>query len=497
MQTILGIDLGTQSLKVIFYNPESKTIEATASAPIALDQNEQGKAEQDASWWTQALTAALTQIPSAVKDSAIAIGVSGQQHGFVPLGADGTVLAPVKLWCDTTTTEECDTITQGFGGAERCIAILGNPIVTGYTASKVLWLKKHRPDAYQALDTILLPHDYLNFYLSGERKMEYGDASGTALLDVRKRQWNREILEVIDADKDLFSCLPELISADEAAGTLREDIALTLGLPAGITISAGGGDNMMAAIGTGNVDKNVVTMSLGSSGTVYAHNDAPVVDKKGRLAAFCSSTNGWLPLLCTMNCTLSTELLRGLFKASIDELESAVSSSPVGSNGVLTLPFFNGERTPNLPRAKGSILGLDATNCSPENLLRSTMEGATFGLRMGIEALTDNGIEVKEIRLTGGGSKSSSWQEMVADICNTPVVMTKPDEGAAFGAVLQALYLYKIQHQQAASITALAAEHVIVDHDSTCHPIAENTAAYDLIFKQYKDAVTALANYYQ
>ncbi len=504
MKTVIGIDLGTQSIKVLFYNPITHKVEASASTALTLQQDESGTAEQAADEWLTALADCFSQIPADIKNSATAIAVSGQQHGFVPLNKAGKVLAPVKLWCDTSTTQECDEIMQRFGGRTRCIEVLGNSIVTGYTASKILWLKKHKPESYQALASILLPHDYINFHLSGKRAMEYGDASGTGLLNIRTRQWDSEILAAIDSERDLGECLPNIScepSGPNKMGELKADIAEMYGLPTQLPIANGGGDNMMAAIGTGNVSNGIVTISLGSSGTVYTHSDKPIIDKTERLAAFCSSTDGWLPLLCIMNCTLATELTRALFSVDLQQMEQQISAAPIGSQGVLTLPFFNGERSPNLPNAKGCILGLDALNNKQNNVLRSAMEGASFGLRLGIEALQENGIAVREIRLTGGGSNSPVWRQMLADICNSVVVSVSPDEGAAFGAALQALCLHEnLQNNgstEACRIESITATHVRVNEGQRCEPISANVAQYHDIYQQYKKAVAAITPYYQ
>ena len=215
----------------------------------------------------------------------------------MPLAADARVLAPVKLWCDTATSTECDEIAARFGGQQRCIEKVGNAILPGYTASKIAWLKNHHPELYADLATILLPHDYLNHYLTGELVMERGDASGTGLLDIRARDWHAGMLAAVDPDRELSECLPPLIGAADTVGTLRRPLAEQLGLPAGTPVACGGGDNMMAAIGTGNMTEGRLTMSLGTSGTLFAHADAPCIDPAGELAAFCSSTGGWLPLL--------------------------------------------------------------------------------------------------------------------------------------------------------------------------------------------------------
>ena len=337
-----------------------------------------------------------------------------------------------------------------------------------------------------------MPHDYLNLYLTGERCIEMGDASGTGFLDVRKRQWSQDMLRAVDADRDLGECLPALRSANEAVGVLRDEVAEEFGLPAGIPVGIGGGDNMMGAIGSGNVRPGNVTMSLGTSGTVYAYADEPIVDSNGNIAAFCSSTGGWLPLLCTMNCTVTTELMRSLLGADIASFESQISSAPPGADGVITLPFFNGERTPNLPNAKGCIVGLNSHNTKPENLLRSAVEGATYALKFGIDELASLGVETREIVVTGGGAKSDMWRQLVADICDAPAVVFDQDEGAAFGAALQALQLV----ESGASIEDLVDAHLTKDDSRSCEPRTAAVNDYKDYYQDYQRAVEAVTSMY-
>jgi xylulokinase len=402
------------------------------------------------------------------------------------------VLAPVKLWCDTSTANECDEIMQAFGGPEACLAEVGNRILPGYTASKIRWLKKNQPQLYARLHTILLPHDYLNFYLTGELCMEAGDASGTGMLDIRSRSWSQQMLRAVDADRDLRDCLPGIRTQNEIIGVVQAASAAQLGIPAGIPVAIGGGDNMMGAIGTGNVSPGKLTMSLGTSGTVYAAADQPVLDPQGNMAAFCSSTGGWLPMLCTMNCTVATELMRGLLGTDLLSFEQSIAAAPQGSDGVLTLPFFNGERSPNLPQARGTVLGLSAQNCKAVNLLRSAVEGVTFGLRLGIDELAALGAPAGEIILTGGGARSATWRQTVADICALPVVVLHQDEGAATGAALQALQLL----EPGADIEQLTTAHLHRDEDRCCVPAEPAVQFYQDAYRQYQFAVAAIANIY-
>ncbi|GAB5449843.1 MAG: xylulokinase [Halioglobus sp.] len=490
----LGIDVGTQSVKALIYDAQSREVAAVASAPLQLISEADGTREQEAQWWLEALSACLSDIDPALRDQVQAVGVSAQQHGFVPLGPDGEVLAPVKLWCDTATTLECAEITASLGGVEACIAQMGNPVLPGYTAPKILWLKKHRAESYAKLATILLPHDYINYYLTGELAMEYGDASGTGLMNVRERSWHAAALKAIDDQRDLGEALPVLLDAGEQMGCLRSTSAETLGLPPGIPVATGGGDNMMAAIGTGNVSPGKLTVSLGTSGTLYAFSDEPVIDPAGNIAAFCSSTGGWLPLLCTMNCTVATEVSRQLFGLSLDALQAATESVPPGSGGVLTLPFFNGERTPNLPNGKACILGLDEDNYHRDNLLRSAMESAVYGLRTGLDGLSDLGLPMSHVRLTGGGAQSAVWRQMVADVLQLPVTVQTVDEGAALGAALQALWMHS--GDGAKSLPALLDEHLAVDEARSCEPRADVAALYEEHYANYVRHVEVIGALY-
>lgn len=493
METTLGIDLGTQSLKVVFYDFKSREVVATASAPLEVIRDETGKAEQDSNWWLAALQQSLQQVSEDIRMSARAVAVSGQQHGFVPIDKNGEVLHTVKLWCDTETQQECDEIMEVCGGKERCIELAGNPILTGYTAPKIRWLRKHFPRKYRSMDKILLPHDYLNFIMTNRTVMEYGDASGTALLDVRNRCWCPDLLRAVDASRNLSECLPDLVESGEVIGHTTSLFSQEYGLPAGIPVSPGGGDNMMAAIGTGNVKTGKLTMSLGTSGTLFAYSDRPIVDPEGNIAAFCSSTGGWLPLLCTMNCTLATELMKQPLEIDNVNFDSVIGSVPATSDGLIVLPFFTGERTPNLPSATASILGLNSENCGKGHLLRATVEGVTYGLRFGLDELRRLGIESSEIVLTGGGANSRIWRQIVSDICRLPVVTLAQDEGASFGAALQALWVLERQHDSEREIEDITSEHIMQRSDLACTPNDAMSDCYAEGYAAYRNAVESVA----
>lgn len=493
MDTTLGIDLGTQSLKVVFYDYKAREVVASASAPLEVMRDNTGRAEQEASWWLDALKQALQQVSEDVRMSARAVAVSGQQHGFVPVGGDGEVLHVVKLWCDTSTQQEADEIMEACGGHERCIELAGNPVMTGYTAPKIRWLRKHHPRKYEGLAQVLLPHDYLNFVMTGRATMEFGDASGTGLLDVRNRRWSRELLRAVDPSRDLADCLPELVEPGETIGQIAATFSQEFGLPVGIPVAPGGGDNMMAAIGTGNVVPGRLTMSLGTSGTLFAYADRPIIDPQGNIAAFCSSTGGWLPLLCTMNCTLATELMKQPLDIDNAGFDAAIVAAPAASDGLMVLPFFTGERTPNLPRASATVLGLNSENCTKAHLLRATVEGATYGLRFGLDELRRLGIESSEIVLTGGGANSQAWRQIVADICQLPVVRLVQDEGASFGAALQALWVLERQHDPERGIDDVTREHIVQRPELACTPDHTTSDRYAVGYAAYRRAVADVA----
>ena len=493
MSLVLGIDIGTQSVKAVIYDAEQRLITASAASELSLSQRSDGSAEQHPDQWLDALATVTEQLRDDHLKSVQAVAISGQQHGLVAIDKQNHVLAPAKLWCDTSTVTQAEEIMVRAGGADRCIDIAGNPILVGYTASKILHLKQTQPDRYDQIDSILLPHDYVNLVLSGERSMECGDASGTGLLDIRTRRWSQPMLDALDPDRDIGPLLPTPRQGLGPIGAVTRTAAARFGLPEGIPVATGGGDNMMAAIGTAATSPSRLTMSLGTSGTVFGYSDAPVIDPRGEIAAFCSSTGGWMPLMCTMNCTVTTELLRGLLSADIDQMESVIASAPIGSDGVTVVPFFGGERTPNLPNGRGSIMGLTNTNLNQNNLLRAGAEGASFALRYGVDRLQELGIKASEITLTGGGSNSASWRQIIADICNVPTRVCNNAEGAAFGAALQALQLLAPD----SSIADIANNHVAFDDAQEAFPDIDNVARYQDYYQRYQDYVSALRPLYK
>jgi len=481
MRTLLiGIDSGTQSTKVLVVDARDGKVLGSASQEYDLLPNlPPGAKEQHPHTWREATASGIRRALRQARASAPevkAIGVSGQQHGFVPLDSAGEVIRPAKLWCDTSTAAECHEITEKLGGLKKAIRALGNAVLPGFTAPKILWLKKHEPKNYQRLATVLLPHDYLNFWLTGEKVMEYGDASGSALLDVRKRKWSKETIDAIDPD--LEGKLPQVIKSDKPAGFLQASTAKTLDLNPGVLVSAGGGDNMMGAIGTGNTQAGVITASFGTSGTIYACAEKPVVDPQGEIAAFCDSTNRWLPLLCTMNVTVATEMVREDFAWTYERFAAESARIPAGSNGLLLLPYFEGERTPNVPDGTGVWLGVNKRTFEAGHFARASMEGVTLGMNYGLRRLAELGVQPTQIRATGGGAKSKVWRQIMADIFDTEVVTLKVSEGAAYGAALQALWCWRLHEGEKVAINDITKQFVELNEGETTRPDPKNVEVY-------------------
>ncbi len=484
---VIGIDIGTQGTKTLVFDLEKAAVIAQSSQSYGMIEGlPEGHREQEPWLWIKAVDHTvkdcLKQLGAAVSRVA-AIGVSGQQHGLVVLDAQNSIIRPAKLRCDTSTSDQCDEISRAFGGTPGLIELAGNPILPGYTAPKILWLKQNEPQNFQRIETILLPHDFINYWLTGVKRMEPGDASGTGFFDVRNRRWCREIIDFIDPG--LHQVLPDIGSSLDVLGPIRPELADAWGMGRDVVVSAGGGDNMMGAIGTGNVSNGQVTVSLGTSGTVFGVHHQPLIDPRGEVAAFCDSTGKWLPLVCTMNATVVTDAVRGHYGWGFERMEQEVAATPMGANGLMMLPYLQGERTPSLPDGCGVIHGLNVNNFKPANMMRAAMEGVSLSLGYGMMRLCELGVEPTSVRITGGGAKSAVWRQMISDVFGLPLVGLKTDEGAALGAALQAAVSFFRHSREDLSYEEIISYAVVPDPETSCEPDEARHAFYqDFLAKQ-------------
>jgi xylulokinase len=456
----LGFDVGTQATKGVVLDAAAGRVIARGGRSHGLIPGlPAGAAEQDPQTWVDAVrevAAELFAAPSVERKRVRGVGVSGQQHGLVVLDAEDEIVRPAKLWCDTTTAEEAQELSQNLGRA----------VPAGFTAPKILWMKRHEPELWGRVRSVLLPHDFVNFRLIGRKTMEAGDASGTGCFDPVARAFDRTAVERIDPR--LAEMLPPILSPGSPAGVLSGKGAALLGLDEGVLVAAGGGDNMMSAIGSGATSPGVVVVSLGTSGTAFAYSDRPVIDPEGLIAPFCDSTGGWLPLLCVMNMTGVTEEVRAAFEEQedIESLTRAAARIPPGCDGLLFLPFLQGERVPNLPEATGVLAGIRPGLFRRGYLFRAALEGTSLSLGLGMERMKKLGIAVEYVRLVGGGSRNPLWAQILADVLEAPVVRLAEPESAALGAALQALWTARREAGEDVSPDAVAAPFVRTEGDA-------------------------------
>jgi xylulokinase len=451
-----GLDVSTQSCKLVVIDP-------SAGALVHVDQVEydrdlpqygteggvlpglgEGVSESDPGMWIAALELVLDRLAgSAVPRQRIrCISVSGQQHGLVALTGDGTLArSRSKLWNDFSTAEECRILTDTVGGPEAMIAEVGNSQRTGYTAPKILHMRLREPKAYARAETLFLVHNFVNWYLTGGpeggvRTMEPGDASGMALWHPGTGRWSRRILEAIDPG--LERKLPPIRPSDRTIGTLAPPLASRFGLSPECLVDAGSGDNMYGAVGTGNFQQGIVTVSLGTSGTAYTFLDEPFIDPTGEVAAFADSTGHHLPLLCVSNMANGYDAVRERFGLNHNQFDTRVAETPPGNGGRILLPWYVGERTPDLPLATPVYFGFGVSELEPAFLCRAVVEGHVLNLYDGFSRLP---VTPREIRVTGGLSRSPAWRRAIADVFQSDVVPVR-GEGAALGAAIHAAWVW-------------------------------------------------------
>lgn len=442
MNYLLGVDIGTSGAKALLCDTHG-TVLATATAPYPLSTPKPLWSEQEPADWWQGVCAAIQSVlqTSGVAGAEVAgLGLTGQMHGAVFLDQENRVIRPALLWNDQRTAAECAEITARVG-ATALIEMTGNPALTGFQAPKILWLRHHEPEHFARVAQVLLPKDYIRFLLTGVSVTDASDAAGTLLLNLRTRDWSDEILRALDIPREW---LPRVTEGPEPTGGLLPDVAASLGLPQGLPVMAGGGDNAAAAVGTGIVRTGVINSSIGTSGVLFAHTDAIAIDPQGRLHTFCHAVPGQYHLMAvTLSAGGSFQWFRNLLRPlhpdlSYDDLIALAQESPMGAEGLLFLPYLSGERTPHLdPLARGAFVGL-TTRHTIGHMARAVMEGVIFSLRDGLELFKQLGVPLHEVRTTGGGGRSELWRQLQANIYGMDIATLQVEEGPAYGAALLA-----------------------------------------------------------
>ena len=482
MSILLGLDVGTGGARALAMDEKGNVV-AETSASYPLHSPRPGWTEQDPADWWRAAKEVLGRVAAKIEDEKIVgLGLTGQMHGSVFLDSSDEVIRPALLWNDQRTGEQCEKITRSVG-ERRLIEIAGNPALTGFQAPKILWLRDEEPENYGKVDCILLPKDYVRLRLTGEHATDASDAAGTLLLDVRRRNWSGEILDAVELPSEW---MPTVYEGSESTGTLRKEMAEELGLPAGIPVAAGGGDNAAAAVGTGIVREGLVSSSVGTSGVLFAYTDAFSPDPSGRLHAFCHAMPGAYHLMgVTLSAGGSLAWWREALMDDYAALVEAASEIAPGSEGLIFLPYLTGERTPLLdPNARGSFFGLTARHDIP-HMTRAVMEGVIFSLRDSLEIMRDLGVPVEEVRATGGGARSALWRELQADIYGAPIRRTVSEEGPAYGASLLAGVAANIYGnvREASSLVTLREE--------VTEPNSERASAYEEYYGVYRSLYPA------
>ena len=449
MEYLIGIDIGTSGTKTVLFDTNGAAV-ASVTREYPMYQPRIGWAEQNPQDWWEATHTSVSEVihTSGVNSGDIkGIGLSGQMHGLVMLDAEGNVLRPSIIWCDQRTAGECDEITD-LVGRERLIDITANPALTGFTASKIMWVKNNEPQIFEKCRKILLPKDYIRYMLTGEYATEVSDASGMQLLDIANRKWSGEVLSRLGIDRALLSEVHEpcVISAKVS----KKAAALT-GLKEGTPVAGGAGDQAAGAVGNGIVREGLISSTIGTSGVVFAHTGRPVIDKGGRVHTFCHAVpNAWHVMGVTQAAGLSLKWFRDNFCASETEtakymnidpyvlMDKEAESVPAGSNGILYLPYLMGERSPHLnPDAKGVFFGLSAFH-TKKDLLRAVMEGVGYSLKDCLNVLAEMGIKAAEVRASGGGGKSGLWRRIQADMFGCNVSTTRSGDAGALGVAILA-----------------------------------------------------------
>ncbi len=488
MSVCIGIDIGTSGAKALAINPQGKIL-AEASARYPCHHPRPLWSEQDPEdWWTATVKIVRGVVKMAKLKGAdvVAIGLSGQMHGSVFLDKQNKVIRPALLWNDQRTAAECEEIERLAGGRKQLIKMVANPALTGFTAPKILWLRNHEPKNFDRTVKVLLPKDEIRRRLTGEFATEVSDASGMLLLDVVKRTWSKKLLGKLELDANLLATCYE---SEEVTGQLTKETAKLLGLTTHCVVVGGAGDCAAGAVGNGIVKRGLLSTSIGTSGVVFAHSDQPQFDPQGRLHTFCHAVRGKWHM---MGVTLTAGGSLGWFRDALcpglkfEKLTTEANATPPGAEGLQFLPYLSGERTPHLdPHARGALIGLTLKH-TRGHVVRAILEGVTFSLRDSLAIMQDLGVPVKQIRASGGGSKSPFWRQLQADVFGKPVTKMVADEGPAYGVAL----LAAVGAGHYKNITEAC--QATVKTSKTIKPIAKNRKVYDKTFPIFQRLYLAL-----
>ncbi|MDQ6699564.1 MAG: xylulokinase [Acidobacteriota bacterium] len=437
----LGIDIGTGSTRALVVD-ERGVVRGGFTAPheeIRM-QRPQWAEQRPENWWDAAVEAVRGALAQAglAPDAVRGIGLSGQMHGLVILDGDNQVIRPSLIWCDQRSQEQVDFINRRVGEG-KVLACIANPVLTGFTLPKLLWVRDYEPRNFERVRHMLLPKDYIRFHLTGEFATEMSDASGTALLDVVNRRWSFELMDLLGLDRGI---LPSLHESTDVTGVISAEASKVTGLAPGTPVVGGGGDQAASAVGNGIVEAGVVSCTLGTSGVVFAHMEQPAYDSRGRVHTFCHAVPGkWHVMGVTQGAGLSLQWFRNQLAPGMDydALMAEAATAPARSRGLFWLPYLMGERTPHLdPRARGGWIGLTARHTRPE-LIRSLIEGVCYSQRDCLDIVEELCLPVNSVRLSGGGARSPFWRQLLADILRKQVVTLAAQEGSAYGAALLAM----------------------------------------------------------
>ena len=485
---LLGIDISTTATKALLIDAEGAVV-AVAATEYDYQTPHPLWAEQDpALWWDGAVDSIRRVLAQASADPAdiAAMGLPGQMHGLVLLDAKGQVLRPSILWNDQRTGAQCDEIRARLG-RDRVIQITGNDALAGFTAPKILWVRENEPEIYARARHVLLPKDYVRLRLTGDYAMDKADASGTLLVDLRRRSWSTEMLEALALPAEW---LPPLFEGPEITGRISAAAAEATGLKTGTPVVAGGGDQAAQAVGVGAVQEGVVALTLGTSGVVFASSNEPVIEPDGRLHAFCHAAPGrWHLMGVMLSAAGSLRWHRDTFApgAAYDALLAPAGAIPAGCEGLLFLPYLTGERTPHPdPLARGAFVGLTVRHTLP-HVTRAVLEGVAFGLRDSFELMRLAGLApVRQVRISGGGARSPLWRQILADVLQVDLVTVNTTEGAAYGAGLLAGVGVGVWSEVATACSAT------VRLTGTVAPDPDRSSRYESLYAHYRALYPAL-----